>query len=143
MSSVRIVVVDDFEPWRRYVSFVLQGEPGWQIVGQASDGAEGVRMAGELRPDLILLDVGLPKLDGINAARQIRQVAPETKIVFLSQYTTADIVQQAIRSGASGYVSKMKANDDILRAISSVLRGQQFISTGLQADVAPEPGATN
>jgi DNA-binding NarL/FixJ family response regulator len=139
MSRTRIVVVDDFEPWRRFVSFVIQSEPNWQIVGEASDGVEAVSKAQELRPDLILLDVGLPKLSGIEAARQIRQTFPEAKIIFLSQETSADIVEEAIRSGASGFVFKTKSNNDLLRAIGSALEGKQFISTGVP--VAADRGA--
>jgi DNA-binding NarL/FixJ family response regulator len=131
MVRTRILIVDDFGPWRHFVSILVQSEPNLQIVAEALDGVEAGRMAEQLRPDLILLDVGLPRLSGIEAARQIRQTVPEPKIIFLSQETSADVVQEAMRSGASGYVFKTKSNTDLLRAIDSVLEGEQFISAGV------------
>src|SRR5208337_3233841 len=94
--SARILLVDDFERWRSFVASLLQKCPEWQIVGEASDGLEAIQKAEELRPDLIVLDLGLPKLNGIEAARQIRKLAPESKIIVLSQESSADVVQAAL-----------------------------------------------
>ena len=88
-SIVRILVVDDFEPWRRIISTIAQIQPGWQVICEASDGLEAVQKAEELMPDLILLDISLPKLSGIEAAKQIRKVAPNSKILFVSTYACA------------------------------------------------------
>jgi DNA-binding NarL/FixJ family response regulator len=84
MVSVRILVVEDFEPWRRFISSMLGTEPHLHIICEVSDGLEAVQKAKELKPDLILLDIGLPMLNGIDAARQIRSFAPKSKILFLS-----------------------------------------------------------
>ena len=99
-----------------------------QIVGEASDGLEAVRQAEELKPDLILLDIGLPTLNGIEAARQIRSLAPESKIIFLTQESSADVVREALSLGAWGYVVKARAGSDLLPAVEAVLLGKQFIS---------------
>jgi DNA-binding NarL/FixJ family response regulator len=129
--TVRILLGEDFKPWRRFVVSLLQKKPEWQIVGETSDGLEAVQKAKELRPDLILLDIGLPKLNGIEAARQIRRLTPESRIIFVSQESSADVVAEALSFGAQGYVLKIKAGGDLLIAMEAVLEGKQFISCGL------------
>ena len=103
-TTVRILVVDDFELFRQFVRSIMAENRELQIVGDASDGLEAVQKAVELKPDLILMDIGLPSLNGIEAARQIRELVPESKIVFLSQESFAEVVQKAMGVGASGYV---------------------------------------
>lgn len=83
--SIRILIVDDFEPWRRSLCSLLQQNPAWQVICEASDGLEAIEKSRELQPDLILLDIGLPKLNGIEAARQIRKLAPGARILFLRE----------------------------------------------------------
>jgi len=85
MSLICILLVDDFAPWRRFVSSVVQKEPELQIISEASDGLEALQKAKELKPDLILMDIGLPKLNGIDVARRVREVASPLKVLFLSQ----------------------------------------------------------
>jgi DNA-binding NarL/FixJ family response regulator len=131
MSSrlpVRILVVDDFEPWRHFVSSMLLVKPELQVVGEASDGLEAVQKTLELKPDLVLMDIGLPTLNGIEAARQIRKLAPESKILFLSQESSAEVVQQALNLGAWGYVVKTTAGSELLAALETVISGKKFIS---------------
>ena len=98
-----------------------------QIVDQVSDGLQAVRRAEELRPDLIVLDIGLPSLNGIEAARQIRRLSPKSKILFVSQESSADVVQEALGTGASGYIVKTDAGRELMEAVSAVLRGEQFV----------------
>ena len=123
-SSVRILVVDDFEPWRQQVCSILQIRPGLRVVAEIADGLEAVQKAEELQPDLIVLDIGLPLLNGIEVARRVRKVSPKSKILFVSQESSADVVQEALRTGARGYVLKTDAGSELLIAINVVLRGR-------------------
>jgi DNA-binding NarL/FixJ family response regulator len=131
MSTVRVLVVDDYEPARRFVCSTLQQTPDVQIVGEAADGLEAVRKAEELQPDLIVLDIGLPTLNGIEAARQIRKLSPASKILFVSQESSADVVQGALSLGVLGYVVKAHAGSELLAAVQSVRQGRQYLSSGL------------
>jgi len=135
-EPVRILVVDDFLPYRQFVSSILQERPGWQVTGEASDGLEAVQRAEELQPDLILLDIGLPKLNGIEAAGRIRNLAPQSKILFVSQESSADVVEEALRLGARGYILKAYAQRDLLAAVEAVLEGKRFVSSGLDGNWA-------
>ena len=105
-SPVRVLVVDDYEPFRRFVCSTLGKSSDLQVIGEADDGLEAIHKAEELQPDLIVLDIGLPTLNGIEAARRIRKLSPESKILFVSQESSADVVQEALRIGALGYVVK-------------------------------------
>jgi len=102
--------------------------PDLQVVGEVSDGMDAVRKAAELQPDLILMDIGLPSLNGIEAARQIRKLDPEPKIIFLSQESSADVVQEALSLGAQGYVVKAMAAGKLLTAVEAVLQGETVVS---------------
>jgi len=104
-----------------------------QVICEASDGLEALHRAEELKPDLILLDIGLPTLNGIEAARQIRQLCPESKIIFVSQESDADIVQEALGLGALGYVVKTMAEGELLTAIKAVGGGRLFVGGGLSS----------
>ena len=132
MSSIRILIADDYKDWRRQVLFLFQAQPEWQVTAEAADGPEAIQKAEELKPDLIVLDIGLPKLNGIEAARQIRQLSPSSRIVFLSQNKDLDVVRAAMGTGAQGYVYKTDAPSDFLPAIEAVLRGKQFVSSSLK-----------
>jgi len=130
-SAFRVLVVEDHDPFRRFVCSTLEKRPELLIVREVSDGLDAVRKAGELHPDLILLDVGLPSLNGIEAARQIRKLSHKSKILFVSQESDADVVQEAFRIGALGYVVKAHAGSDLLRAVEAVCQGKRFVSVGL------------
>jgi CheY-like chemotaxis protein len=129
----RILVVDDFHSFRAWVSSVLQNEPLLQVIAEASDGLEAVQRAQTARPDLIILDVGLPELNGLEAARIILKALPNVIIVFLSQECSVDVVSEAIRLGALGYVAKVRAGAELLKAIQTVLQGKRYLSQGLRA----------
>jgi DNA-binding NarL/FixJ family response regulator len=111
-----------------------------QIIGEASDGLEAVQKTGELKPDLVLLDISLPKLNGVEAANRIREIAPTTKIVFISAYQDSDAVQTVLSNGADGYVLKWKITRDLLPAIEAAMWGQKFVTaqlTGVNSAQAP------
>lgn len=128
-QSTRILIVDDYAPWRRFLRSTLEKRTDLEVIGEVSDGLEAVKQAEALRPDLILLDIGLPTLNGIEAARQIRQVAPQTAILFLTQDSSPEVVEEALRLGL-GYVIKVNAAE-LLTAIDEVLHGRKFISSVL------------
>ena len=121
-------MVDDFEPFRRFVCSLLSKAAGWRVIGEVSDGLEAVQKAKELQPELILLDLGLPNLSGLEAANRIHRVAPSSKIVFVTQENSFDVVRAALSNGAMGYVLKSDAGSELLEALETVLRGGQFIS---------------
>jgi DNA-binding NarL/FixJ family response regulator len=132
-SLIRVLVVDDNEPFRRFVRTTLSTRLGFEIIGEAADGMEAVQKAVELQPALIVLDIGLPKLNGIEAARRIRKLSPKSKILFLTQESSAEVVQEAISLGALGFVIKAHAARDLSAALEAVLRDEQFISGTLKS----------
>lgn len=129
-SKVKILVVDDFEQFRRFVCSLLQERAEFQVA-QASDGLEAVQKAGEQQPDVILLDIALPSLNGLEVARRVRKLAPSTKILFLSQEPSPEVVQEALNLGALGYVHKPYTVRDLRPAIEAILRGERFVSREL------------
>ena len=129
--AVRVMVVEDYEPFRRFLCAFLGAQEHLQLINELGDGLSAVASAEELQPDLIVLDIGLPGLNGIETARRIREVAAETKIVFLTQESSEEVVSAALRVGGDGYVLKARAQEDLLVAIDSVLQGRQFVSDGL------------
>jgi DNA-binding NarL/FixJ family response regulator len=131
-NLTQVLVVDDYEPFRRFLCSALQKMPDLQIVGEASDGLEAVQKAEELQPDLIVLDIGLPKLNGIEAARRIRSLSPKSRIVFVSQESSADVVEEALRLGAFGYVVKVHAASELLAAVEAARQGSQYVGAGVR-----------
>ncbi|HWC17482.1 MAG TPA: response regulator transcription factor [Terriglobales bacterium] len=123
--------MDDFEPWRRFVSAMLQINEQMQIVGEAADGFIAVKRAKELQPDLILLDIDLPGLNGIEAARRIRESCPKSKILFASVECSKHMATEALRTGAHGYLVKSHAGRELLPALKAVVHNERFISDSL------------
>jgi DNA-binding NarL/FixJ family response regulator len=123
------MIVEDFPSFRKFVCSKLGQRADLQVVCEVADGLEAVQKAEILQPDLILLDIGLPGLNGLEVARRLRDLAPKSKIIFLSQETSSDFVQQALCLGAWGYVFKAHAEGDLLKAINAALSGEKFVST--------------
>jgi DNA-binding NarL/FixJ family response regulator len=119
--------VEDFIPFRQVIASILGNVRELEIICEVSDGLEAVRKAVALKPDLVLLDIGLPTLNGIEAARQIRKLAPESKIIFVTQESSDDVVEEALSLGAWGYVVKSRAAIDLLAAVEAVILDQQFV----------------
>ena len=128
MRHFRTLVVDDVEDFRRFLCSALKQVTECEVVAEASDGLQAVVQAEQLQPDLILLDLGLPTINGIEAARRIRKLSPHSKILFFTQNCSREIAQGALRTGANGYLLKSDATD-LLCAVETVLQGEQFVSS--------------
>ena len=133
MKPIRVLVVDDFPSWRRFVGHLLLEHPKFQIVAEASDGLEAIQKSEALQPSLILLDVSLPQLDGLEAARRINAIAPGSRILFVSENLCPAVICEAMQTGPStrGYVIKSDAGSDLLPALEAVINGQKFVSRRL------------
>ena len=132
LPPIRIVIADDYADWRRQVRSLLPARAEWQVIAEASDGAEAVQKVEKLQPDLILLDIGLPNMNGIEVAWRIRQLSPSSKIVFLSQNNDRDFVRAALSTGALGYVHKTDVEGELLPALAAVLQGKKFVSSSVK-----------
>jgi len=130
MSKVRILVVEDIDSWRETVSSMLRSEPSFEIICEVADGGEAVLMTAQLQPTIVLMDIGLPRLSGIEVAKWIPKLAPKTRIIFLSEEQDLEVVQAALNLGC-GYVLKCDAESDLVAAIRSVATGEAFISRQL------------
>ena len=131
LPEVRILLADDYEPWRQCVSSLFLKHPEWKIIAEVSDGIEAVQKCQELSPDVVLLDLSLPEISGVEAANRIRQRTPATKIVFITAYNDSDVMQTVLRSRAEGYVLKWEITTDLVAAVETALCGGTFVSKRL------------
>jgi DNA-binding NarL/FixJ family response regulator len=144
-SASRVLVVEDSEPFRKFIRLTIGQRPELQIVGEVTDGLDAVQRAEQVRPDLIVLDIGLPSLNGIEVARRIRRFSTECKILFVSLESSAEVVEEAFGTGAHGYVVKTDAGSELLEAVDTALRGRQFVGrrfSGHHFVRASQPAAT-
>ena len=123
----RVLIVEDFVPFRQLIRRIIQRIPDVRIACETADGLQAVEQAAEVQPDLVLLDIGLPGLDGIEAARRIRKRSPQSKIVFVSTELSPEIVHEALATGAIGYVAKPDVAGELVLAVEASLRGDRFI----------------
>ena len=133
VASIRVLLVDDHEIARRSIRSVLSRQADLDVIGETADGEEAVRKAEVLHPAIILLDITLPGISGIQAARQIRVVSPNSRIIFVSQHDSIQTAKDALSVGAHGYVVKSDAGRDLLPAIAAVYEGRTFVSRTLAA----------
>ena len=132
-STVRVLVVDDYAPWIQFVSAVLAAKPQITIVGEAQDGSTAIQKVVELKPDVVVLDIGLPDMNGIQVARRILELAPKVRILFLTEHTAPEIVRSALLTGAQGYVVKSFAARELLPALDALLLDCYFVSAAAAA----------
>jgi DNA-binding NarL/FixJ family response regulator len=132
--SIRVVIADDHQIVRQGFRALLEKE-GFDVVGEAEDGNEAVQLVKRYNPDLALLDIAMPNLNGIDAAREILRVSPETRTVLLTMFAEDHRLLEALRAGVSGYLLKTRAVEDLVRAIRDVVRGGVYLSRGLSRDV--------
>jgi DNA-binding NarL/FixJ family response regulator len=128
MDSVRLLVADDHEVVRNGVRSLLEAQPGWQVMAEASNGREAVEQANRLKPDVAVLDIGMPSLNGLEAARQILRNDPHIKIVILTMHESENLIREVLKVGARGYVSKADAIRDLVTAVKAVRRGLTFFT---------------
>jgi DNA-binding NarL/FixJ family response regulator len=126
--TYRVLVVDDYEPWRRHVATTLANSSRWRIVAEAADGLEAVEKAADLRPDLILLDVGLPTLNGIEAARRMLARDPNLRILFVSEHQSWEVAEAALSTGAQGYICKSDSGRELSPAMDAIVDGRRFVA---------------
>ena len=129
-----MLVVEDHDPFRHHVCSVLESYPHLQVIGTSDDGPKAVQQARSLQPDIILLDIGLPGINGLEAARQICAFSAQAKIIFLTQESSAEVVEEALSLGAWGYVLKPNAGSELMAAIDEVSNGRRFLSHGLEVN---------
>ena len=132
--TVQILLVEDFKPFRRFTTLLLGKDPNLRVIGEASDGLEAVEKARQLKPDLIIMDIVLPKLDGLEATRRIRELVPLSKIVFLTGEDSVEVVKRAFSLGASGYILKQQAATELLAGLEAIREGHCFVSPGLNGN---------
>ncbi len=129
--STRVLIADDHGVVRKGLRFLLESEGNMEVAGEAADGREAVRMAEELHPDVVVLDVAMPHLNGIDAASQIVKRSPEIGVVMLSMYSDESYVLRALTAGAKGYLLKDSAETDLVRAVQAVAQGKSFFSPAI------------
>jgi DNA-binding NarL/FixJ family response regulator len=139
LGPVRILIVDDFEHWRGAIASILAEDAELEVVGESADGLDAVQKCGELLPDLVLLDIQLPKMNGLDAARQISRVSPRTKILFLSSYQPIEVMREAVKIGA-GFIVKAAAGRDLLVIVRAVARNEPFVRFRFLDDRRPNSG---
>jgi two-component system, NarL family, response regulator NreC len=130
----RVLLADDHQIVRQGLRSLLE-KAGHEVVGEASDGREALKLARTLLPDIAVLDLSMPLLNGLDAAHEIRRIAPEIKTILLTMYTDKGYVLQALRAGARGYVLKTQAAEDLIRAIREISRGEVYLSPGVALSV--------
>ena len=128
MTTLRILIVDDHAVVRRGVRALLEGQAGWEVCGEAGTGTDGVAAAARLKPDIVVLDLSLPELNGLEATRQILQQSPKTDVLVLTMHHSEELAQQVLQAGARGYVLKSDAAESLVAAVASLQRHEPYLA---------------
>jgi two-component system, NarL family, response regulator NreC len=131
MSTIRVLLADDHGVVRKGLRFLIENEEGFQVVGEAGDGREAIRLAKELTPDVVVMDIAMPQLNGIDATAQVLKASPSTKVLILSMHNDESYILRALEAGAKGYILKETAEDYLLSAIRGVAQGKPFFSPAI------------
>lgn len=129
LPELRILVADDHELMRRGVRALLEAEAGWKVVGEASDGREVMKKVAETKPDIVVIDIGMPHLNGLEATRRLRSTFPEVKILILSMHDSEQIARDVVEAGARGYLTKADAARDLVLAVEALSRNKTFFTS--------------
>ncbi len=129
MTAVRILVADDHDVVRRGVRAILEAQPGWEVCDEAATGREAVEKAQKLKPDIVILDISMPELNGLEATRQILKEVPRTEVLILTIHASEQLMHDALQAGARGYVLKCSAGSDLVAAVKSLLRHEPFLTS--------------
>ena len=132
----RIIVVDDHAVIRRGVQGILHSFPEWELCGEAENGEEGVKLAQSVKPEIVIMDVSMPGLNGLEATRIIHQLLPDTKILLLTLHSSTELVRSAFRAGARGYVLKSDAEHELVRALNVLLGDGTYVSPAIDPNLA-------
>lgn len=135
MSALHILIVDDHEVLRRGLRAVIESHPGWEVCGEAANGREAVEEAKKLRPDVVVMDISMPELNGLEATRQILKATPLTKVVILTKHASEQLVYEALDAGAQGYVLKSAPAQDLVNAIEALSEREAFFSKSVARTV--------
>jgi DNA-binding NarL/FixJ family response regulator len=136
---IRILLADDHKPVRRAIRTLLQSSAGLEVVGEAGNGQEAISLAKRLRPEIVVMDVLMPKVNGLEAAKKIREFVPQTKVIFLSIYSEFSLVQEALFAGGMAYVLKQESAYDLIEAIRAAIAKKPYLSPKLQDLPLPSP----
>jgi DNA-binding NarL/FixJ family response regulator len=128
MKKLRILIADDHGLVRRGARAVLHSRPGWRVVGEATNGREAVQKAIELKPDVAVVDIGMPELDGVEVTRQIREAVPNTKVLVLTMHESDQMISRALDAGACGYLLKSDLTDSFPKAVKAIAEGKRFLT---------------
>lgn len=140
MSTLRILVADDHTLVRQGLRKILEAHPDWQVVAEAGDGREAIQQAIERQPDVVILDIAMPRLNGVEAVQQIVRRVPTVRVLVLSMYVDEAYVTRAVRAGALGYLLKDSADTDLIRAVTAVSQGKSFFSPAVARIILDEYG---
>lgn len=143
MAPLRILVADDHQVVRTGLRTLLESKAGWQVCAEAANGREAVEKAGELQPDVAVLDIGMPLLNGVEATRQIRKVSPKTEILILSMHDSEHMIQGVLDAGAHGYILKDDADRNLLAAVESLRRHKPYLSSRASVAAASAQPSTD
>lgn len=128
MKTIRILIADDHELVRRGLRGLLEAHPGWNVCAEARDGRAAVEKALELKPDIVILDISMPEMNGLDAARRLHKDLPQTEVLILTMHESEQIVREVLSAGARGYVLKSDAGRDLVAAVESLLRHKPFFT---------------
>jgi two-component system response regulator NreC len=134
-NKLRILIAEDHVSVREGFKFIIESQADMEVIGEAGDGRAAVEMAGELKPDIVLMDISMPNLNGLKAAAKLKRVAPEIKIITLTRHTDSAFLHELLQAGVSGYVLKQSAAEEIIRAVRSVAEGNNYLDPAITGKV--------